>query len=56
MTLRLPNRVRRIISSFASLDDLLFFAIASFAAALMRLELLTPQGDLVTTLLIGFYA
>jgi cytochrome c oxidase subunit 1 len=28
---------------------LVFFAIASVAAALMRLELLTPQGDLVTS-------
>src|SRR5438270_5515799 len=28
---------------------LIFFAIASVAAALMRLELLTPQGDLVTS-------
>jgi cytochrome c oxidase subunit I len=28
---------------------LVFFSIASIAAALMRLELLTPQGDLVTS-------
>src|SRR5947209_18247196 len=28
---------------------LIFFAIASVAATLMRLELLTPQGDLVTS-------
>src|SRR5690348_9724364 len=28
---------------------LVFFLIASIAAALMRLELLTPQGDLVTS-------
>src|SRR5947207_6933856 len=28
---------------------LIFFVIASVAAALMRLELLTPQGDLVTS-------
>src|SRR5437764_3002422 len=28
---------------------LIFFVIASVAAALMRIELLTPQGDLVTS-------
>ncbi len=28
---------------------ILFFTIASIAAALMRIELLTPQGDLVTS-------
>ena len=27
---------------------IIFFAIAAVAAALMRLELITPQGDLVT--------
>ena len=28
---------------------ILFFVIASVAAAMMRIELLTPQGDLVTS-------
>jgi len=28
---------------------IVFFAIASVAAAMMRIELLTPQGDLVTS-------